>query len=226
MATWHCKNTGAYAKTSDAGWDNIQLVYSNLVKNGFSEAAACGVLVNMEYEGGFNPWRWESDDILATTDWTIIDASMVHGYGLCGWTPSGKYLHDNWNNLGLYPSTYRGYGPNYSDQPGSNGDGHAQCQFIIEGQQYNWITTGTGRYPISVSEYRALTDPADAAEYWCRDYEYPANLETQVSLRRSGVTWYSDRLIGSVPVADPYDDLALPLLLIIKKANDISNGLI
>ena len=95
MANWHAKNRYAYSKTSTEGWENIQLIYSNLVRSGFSEASACGVLVNMENESGFNPWRWESDNILASTDWTIIDSSMVHGYGLCGWTPSGKYLHDN-----------------------------------------------------------------------------------------------------------------------------------
>lgn len=226
MATWHAQNRYGYSKTSPEGWDNIQLIYSNLVRNGFTDEAACGVLANIEQETGFNPWRWENDDILSTSDWTIIDASMVHGYGLCGWTPSGKYLHDNWNNLGIYPSQYRGYAPNYSDQPGNASDGHAQCQFIIEAQQYNWVTSGPGRVNVSVSQFRALTDAADAAEVWCRNYEYPDHLADEVAERRQAVTWYADRLIGTIPVPDPYDDLALPLLLIIKKGFDNSNGLL
>ena len=222
MAQWHAKRTGAYSRSSTDGWDNIQLIYSNLVRNGFTDEAACGVIVNMEHEGGFNPWRWESDDVLATSDWTIIDSSMIHGYGLCGWTPSGKYLHDNWNNLGLYPSTYKGYAPNYSDQPGNASDGHAQMIFIIEGQQYNWITSGSGRVNVSWQQYRTITDPAWAAEVWCRNYEYPANLENEVAQRRAGVAWYYDRLAGTTPVPDPYDDLALPLLLLIITAVDNS----
>lgn len=224
MATWHAKNRLGYDKTSSEGWDNIQLIFSNLVRNGFTDEAACGVLANIEQETGFNPWRWENDDILSTSDWTIIDASMVHGYGLCGWTPSGKYLHDNWNNLHLYPSQYKGYAPNYSDQPGNASDGHAQCQFIIEAQQYNWVTTGSGRVNVSVSQFRALTDAADAAEVWCRNYEYPSDLAREVAERRQAVTWYANRLVGSTPVPDPLDALLTPIILLMKKAIDNNMG--
>lgn len=226
MANWHAKRTGSYSKNSTEGWENIQLIYSYLVRHGFSDASACGVIVNMEYEGGFNPWRWESDDVLSTSDWSIIDSSMVHGYGLCGWTPSGKYLHDNWANLGLYPSQYKGYAPNYSDQPGNASDGHAQCIFIVEGQRFNWVTSGTGRVNVSVATYRTITDPELAAEVWCRDYEYPANLETQVQLRRAAVGWYYDRLAGSTPVPDPVEGINTPLILILKKIADRSRGIL
>lgn len=224
MANWHAKRTGSYSKESTEGWENIQLIYSYLVRHGFSEASACGVLVNMQYEGGLNPWRWESDDVLSTTDWTIIDSSMIHGYGLCGWTPSGKYLHDNWANLGLYPSQYLGYAPNYDDQPGQASDGHAQCIFIVEGQQYNWVTSGTGRVNVSWSSYRNLTDPEYCAEVWCRNYEYPANLETQVALRRAGVSWFYDRLAGTIPVPDPVEGARGSIAVIFKKIADRSQG--
>lgn len=225
MINWHAKRTGSYSKNSSDGWDNIQLIWSNLVRNGFSEAAAAGVLVNMENEGGFNPWRWESDDVLATTDWNIIDSSMIHGYGLCGWTPSGKYLHDNWASLGLYPSTYKGYSPNYTDQPGNASDGHAQMIFIIEGQRYNWVTSGTGRVNVSWQQFRTIDDPAWAAEVWCRNYEYPANLEQEVSERRAGVSWYYDRLAGTIPVRDPLDDSIIGPWLY-KKIIDHNNGIL
>lgn len=227
MAQWHAKDRLGYDKTSTEGWDNIQLIYSNLVRHGFSEQAACGVLVNMEYEGGFNPWRWEYDNLMtynqSITEYVPSGMRYAPGYGLCGWTPSAKYTKDDWNNLGVYPSTYRGYAPNFADRQGNASDGHAQCQFIIEAQQYNWVTVGSGRVNVSVSEYRSLIDPAYAAEVWCRNYEYPVNLEAQVAARRQDVTWYVDRLVGSTPVIDPYDVLTFPLILLLMKA--INNGL-
>lgn len=218
MAIWHAKNYYGYTKSSVEGWDNIQLIYSNLIRRGFSEASACGVLVNIENESGFNPWSWENQQIMASTDWSIIDSSMVHGYGLCGWTPSGKYLHDNWSNLGLYPSSFRGFAPNYSDIPGNASDGHAQCIMIVEGQRYNWVTSGSGRVNVSWYDFRSITDPEWAAEVWCRNYEYPANLEQEVAERRSGVSWYYDRLYGTDPVHDPIEDISAPLVLLLKKA--------
>ena len=226
MAQWHAKRTGSYSKSSAEGWDNVQLIYSYLVRHGFTDAAACGVIANSVHEGGLNPWRWESDDVLATTDYNIIDSSMIHGYGLCGWTPSGKYLHDNWSNLGLYPSQYKGYAPNYSDQPGAASDGHAQCVFIVEGQRYNWVTQGTGRVNVTWQAYRTITDPQTAAEVWCRDYEYPANLEQEVQERRQEVLWFWERLEGTTPVPDPVENMGASLILILKKIADRSRGIL
>lgn len=226
MAQWHAKPKYPYSKESTEGWENTQLIYSYLVRHGFSDAAACGVIANSVHEGGLNPWRWQDDDILAITDWGIIDSSMSHGYGLCGWTPSGKYLHDNWSNLGLYPSLYKGYAPNFSDRPGAASDGHAQCVFIVEGQQYNWVTQGTGRVNVSVSEYRAINDPQTAAEVWCRNYEYPRDLEQEVIERRQEVLWFYERLSGTIPVPDPVENTGAPLIMILKKIADRSRGIL
>ena len=226
MAQWHAKQTGYYTKDSSEGWDNIQLIYSNLVRNGFSDAAACGVIVNMWHESGFNPWRWEHDNPMtynqSITEYIPSGMTYPPGYGLCGWTPSAKYTKDNWHNLGLYPSTYKGYAPNFADQPGNASDGHAQMIMIFDGQQYNWVTSGSGRVNVSWQQFRTITDPKWAAEVWCRNYEYPQHLQDEVDERRRDVDWYYDRLAGTTPVPDPYDDLALPLLLIIKTAVDNS----
>jgi len=228
MATWHAKNRLGYSKTSSEGWDNIQLIFSNLVRNGFTDEAACGVLANIEQETGFNPWRWENDNPMtynqSITEYIPSGMSYPPGYGLCGWTPSAKYTKDDWHNLGVYPSTYRGYAPNFADQQGNASDGHAQCQFIIEGQQYNWVTSGSGRVNVSVSQFRSLTDAAYAAEVWCRNYEYPRDLEREVAERRQAVTWYANRLVGSTPVPDPLDALLTPIVLLMKKAIDNSMG--
>lgn len=223
MATWHAKPRYAYAKDSAEGWDNVQLIYSYLVKHGFSDASACGVIANSVYEGGLNPWRWERD-ILRTkqesqSEYQPPGWNYAPGYGLCGWTPSAKYTVDNWRGLGIYPSSFNGYGPNYSDETGLETDGHAQCQFIVEGQRYNWVTSGTGRVNVSWSAYREITDPEWAAEVWCRNYEYPQNLETQVAIRRQEVGWFYDRLHGTTPVPDPLD-MIMPWIIFLKKAID------
>lgn len=224
MAIWHAKRTWLYDKESIEGWDNIQLIFSNLVRRGFTDAAACGVIANIEQEGGFNPWRWQDDILIASTDYNTINSDTTHGYGLCGWTPSGKYLIDNWSNLGLYPSGYKGYAPNYLDVTGDPSDGHAQCIMIVEGQQYNWVTSGAGRVNVSVSQFRALTDPQDAAEVWCRNYEYPRDLHNEVIQRRAAVGWYYDRLNGTTPVPDPVEHTSGALVAVFKKIADHSQG--
>ena len=54
---------------------NAQYVCSFLKSSGFSKAAACGVLGNMQQESGINPGNWE---VLPNTS---------YGYGLVQWTP-------------------------------------------------------------------------------------------------------------------------------------------
>lgn len=60
---------------------NAKYIYNYLKSQGFTKQAACGVLGNMQAEGGINPGIWEVRD------------NTSYGYGLVQWTPSTKFLN-------------------------------------------------------------------------------------------------------------------------------------
>ena len=94
MAVWHVKQTGAYGRTSQEAYDNAQLIYGVLYNLGWTLEAVCGVLGNMESESGYNPWRWQSDNILATTDTYELEHQTYHAYGLVQFDPASKYIYN------------------------------------------------------------------------------------------------------------------------------------
>ena len=93
--TWHAKRTGAYSPTSSQAYDNA-LEAMNIMMNdyGWTKAACCGVFGNINYEGGWNPWRWESDNVRSKAQ-AQADTGYTHGYGLIGWTPAQKSQFNN-----------------------------------------------------------------------------------------------------------------------------------
>lgn len=68
--------------TSTQMTKNAQYVCNFLKASGFSKAAACGVLGNMQQESGINPGIWE---VLPNTS---------YGYGLVQWTPVSTKFFD------------------------------------------------------------------------------------------------------------------------------------
>lgn len=84
---WHAKPSGAYSLSSNEGIDNI-LEMRDFLRNAafnYTDEAITGVVANSIYEGGLNPWRWESD--------TYPPTSTQRGCGLFGFTPYGRYLN-------------------------------------------------------------------------------------------------------------------------------------
>lgn len=159
---WHVKPYGGYAKESTEAKDNAIEIADILRNVNWTLNAIAGMLGNVGWEGGYNPWRWESDDVLSSTDTQLIEFSTQHGYGLYQFTPAGKYIMD------ATAQTYQGYGPNYSDIPGSQLDGQAQVIFLNFHADY----LQTPLYPLSYQEYKESEADADwLAAAWFYNFE-------------------------------------------------------
>lgn len=129
---WYAKATGGYASISPEGQANVMEMATIMRAQGWSIAAIAAMLGNGAGEGGLNPWRWENDDILASTDTYEIDVAQNHGYGLFGFTPAGSYIHDTW------AMAQPNYGPNFSDSPGIPEDGACQMGYFCRTVEPNW----------------------------------------------------------------------------------------
>ena len=166
---WHCKPYYGYLKESTEAKDNAIEIAEILHRNGWTINAIAGMLGNVGNESGYNPWLWEMQhpgstepDILASTDTELIANSNHHGYGLFQFTPAGKYIYDQ------YAQTYQGYGPNFSDIPGSYLDGQAQVIFVHYHADYAPTTT----YPYTYQQYKESDDtPEYLAAVWFFNYE-------------------------------------------------------
>lgn len=188
-AQWHVQRTGGYSRSSQEAIDNCVMIYSFLASLGWTLNAVCGLLGNFEYESGFNPWRWEGDIVISSSDSYNIDIATNHGYGLPQFTPAGKYAHDP------NAQTLPGFGVNYDDVTGSITDGEAQLQFINLYADY--IPTST--YPQSYSDFKVWSgSPEDAASIWIHNYERPGSYSTEPARRAAARYWF-DFLGGYIP---------------------------
>lgn len=180
---WNNKTYGAYDMYSTEAQENAVMAYSILQPRGWTLNAFCGLWANVGYEGGYNPWRWESDIILTSTDTTNMQSQNEHGYGLFQFTPSANYC------LSQIASSFSGYGPNFSDKTGSTNDGTAQLIYVDTQPGY-YTTT---QYPMTFSDYKkSAQSAADLAEIWLYNYERPANPSATLSDRRTAASyWYS-----------------------------------
>ena len=125
--SWHCKNAGAYGRSSTQASDNATEIYNICNSLGWTLESVCAMLGNMEHESGYNPWRWQGDIVLPVGDpriGTIGGGNTAHAYGLCQQDPAAKYIYRS------YAQMQNGFGPNYSDQAGSQYDGYAQMQYL------------------------------------------------------------------------------------------------
>lgn len=186
---WHYKNTGGYIRTSNEAVDNALMIYSILYNLGWTLNAVCGVLGNFEAESGLNPWRWQNDIVLASTDSYNIDVSTAHGYGLPQFTPAGKYAHEP------LAQVLTGFGVNYSDVVGSGNDGTAQLNFINQYADYQ----STGTWPQTYADFKNWSGtPEDAASIWLHNYERPLSYSTENDRRANARYWF-DLLGGYIP---------------------------
>lgn len=187
---WYAKSTGSYSRDSAAAIANAKEIANVLSGScGWTINAVCGLLGNMAAESGYNPWRWESDSILASTDTSLIATSTTHGYGLVQFTPAGKYI----NNA----SSYAGYGPNFSNKIGKATDGQAQMLYINDHADYY----ATSSYPLSYAQYKASTESADyLAAAWLYNYERPADPSATINARQSNALYWAGVLDGYIPV--------------------------
>ena len=185
---WHNKNTGAYAEGTTEFEENCNEIWHVLEPLGWTKNAVSAICGNFAHEGGMNPWRWESDNVLNYGN-PAIATSRTNGYGLAQFTPPGKYILDS------RAQTLSGYGPNYSDYPGSSNDGEAQVLFIDQYADY----IPTSACPMTYAEFKANTgDPYYLAEVWVRNYERPAVIDDNTKRIRGNSALYVFGILGGI----------------------------
>lgn len=184
-AKWHNKIRGAFTRESQEAFENAIMAFKKLSALGWSVNAISAVWGNIGSEGGYNPWRWESDSVLASTDTGLIASSTVHGYGLVQFTPSGKYIN------ATAAKSFFGYGPNFSDVVGNQNDGDAQLEYIDGYADYY----PTAAYPISIGQFKTSDYPPEyLARAWLYNYERPANPGATVASREADARYWYDIL--------------------------------
>ena len=188
--SWHCKATGTYDRTSQEAWDNCYQIYSILSSYGWTLNAISGVLGNIEAESLYNPWRWQDDIVLSVTNpiaWDTSATDTHHAYGLCQWDGPAKYIAN--------AQGYSGYGPNFSDQQGSNGDGAAQMAYLNDHADYYPTTT----YPETYAEYKVNTNSAAwNARAWFANFERGTWSDNRVT---AAEYWFNE--FGGIPPTPP-----------------------
>lgn len=183
QATWHAKPRGAYARNGAEALDNATLIYGTLAARGWTVNAVSALLGNIDGEGGYNPWRWESD--------IIQSAYGTSGYGLVQFTPGTKYIQ------AAAAKALADYAPNYSGATGANAhDGNAQIIFIDEHADY-YATTS---YPLSYAEFKASTDtPEYLTKAWIYNYERPLDPSASLASRIAAANYWYEVLSGITP---------------------------
>ena len=207
-AEWHAKTYGAYDRSSSEAVENAICTYNLLTSLGWTLQAMCAVYGNIEAESGYNPWRWEGDNVPSSNE------SPGYGYGFPQFTPSGKYINSS------EAQANEGYGPNYTDWQGNIFDGDSQLRFIDQYADYD-PDTPYG-YNISYEEFKTGEySPEYLAKAWLHNYERPRDQSESVELYRASIArhWY-DLLIpfdpsepippeggGGQPTPKPVEDL-------------------
>lgn len=211
--------------SSDAT-DNAQEIASILINDyGWTLEAAAGAIGNMYKESGLNPWIWQGT---LTQDNSLTEAQaraqhgIQHGYGLIGWTPSGKYQFNNFTSGGgvvYFPNydqeSYFGYGPYFRDVPGSALDGAAQVKLLCEAMSRNspniWVHHSGHLGP---SAYIQITQSPEyaAQEFWygAENSESSASIPQRQAYARDYYDWLKDHGWTPSPGALPQ---AMALLL-------------
>lgn len=204
--SWHNKTYGAYGRNSTEAYDNAVMIYGTLYSRGWTLEAVCGMLGNVEAESGYNPWRWEGDSVLTQGN-PRINWSTTNGYGLCQWTPAGKYI----NNAG----GYSGYGPNYSDLRGSDSDGYAQMLFLDENADY-FKNPAHPEYWIPYDQYKQATISDYSIDFLAHAWFYNFERGTWNPVRVTAAQYWYTTLGGITPPTPPTPTGNIPVWLLFK----------
>lgn len=202
---WHAMNSidgYGFATESQEAYENCMLMLQILYSYGFSAAAAAGVCGNVMQESAYNPWSWQDRNVLSSTDTYLIANSTVNGYGLYGFTPSGKYLlHD-------YSHKYSTFSPHYSDIMGNAYDGDAQTRYMADQldpdvQWQLWRVIANSGRSITFDEYKQMTDPRDAAYIFMIGFEGPDHAGANLSGRQAAAEYWYGIFSGITPGPPP-----------------------
>ena len=202
--TWHASISQWYTPNSQEAIDNATEAAAILINQyGWTEAACAGMFGSIDEEGAWNPWSWQGTGSPAngalTRSQAMNEHGTNHGYGLIGWTPSGKYQFNNFATSGgtvYFPNynqeSYPGYAPYFKNEEAlaSPSDGAAQIKLIAEAMAAGSGNIWVRRKDCTTSQYIALTDPKKAAYYWCWNAEFPGGLPGSAKKReKNAVAW-------------------------------------
>lgn len=187
---WHAKASGGYALGSQESIDNAVQIYNVLSQFGFEYNPICAILGNIGYESGYNPWRWQSDYIVSTTETYYITHSTGHAYGLFQFDTAGRYLNN---------TTARGYpeyAPNYANQAGGITDGIAQLKFMNNYDvPINVAYIPTSSYPLTYAQFKVSTQNVDWLTY---AWEYNYERGTWANARLTHADYWFNNLINYI----------------------------
>ncbi|MBP9988953.1 MAG: hypothetical protein KBT46_05585, partial [Ruminococcus sp.] len=110
------------------------------------------------------------------------------------YTPNGKYI------LNPNAQSLQGFSPNYRGHTGTPEDGTAQILFTSRyGDWYNreWAPS---EYRMDYEEYKHSTQsPEILARVWLWCYEYPADIESQYTIRSNSAKYFYELFKGEPP---------------------------
>ena len=177
--------------------DNALIVYNFLTANGYSHAAAIGVLANMEHESYINPGQVEHG----------YGGITSRGYGLVQWTPANTKILA------------------YAKQVGGNWyDGDLQLQYLLVSVPASWIATKA--YPQSYAQYLTLDNIYTATRAFFWNFErgtYTTAMDTYALYWHNYIESVKPEPTPTptptpTPPEPPYsDDDAVPILLYLLK---------
>lgn len=210
---WHAKKKYGYNKGSDGLIDNARMILNTLSDANFTLEAVCGILGNMYHESGLNPFRWQSDDVLAYGS-SGLD-STAHGYGLVQLTKARPYF-----DIGGRDTM------SFSDRNGKvDADSNLQMDVIANDRlnKYNPFITERHtpeEFKVSWSDFKNLTDLRIATGAWLWGYEFPSGASSKLAQRLETANYFYNLLSGYSPQPPqpptPTDRKKLPIWLIYK----------
>jgi len=212
---WYNKARGAYARESNEAYQNALMAWGILSRRGWGLLAFCGFWGNVGSESGWNPWRWQSDYILASTDTYYIETQTQpgHAYGLPQWDPSAKYIYGG--------RGYSGHQPNFSDSPGGPNEGTAQIMFLddtaVSSGQY--FPNPNYNYQVTWEQYKAMTLDNYSYEYATRAWFHNYERGTWDPQRVISCKYFYEKLSGVTPPT-PGGRIPIWLMFKLKRRNE------
>ena len=196
--SWYAKTSGGYPKESAEAHNNATEIFNILKTRGWTDNAIYACLGNLDHEGQYNPWRWESDNVPTYEEYQSWDESEQrrHGYGMWGFTPASKYIASS------YARSIRGYAPNFSNLTGGSTDGYAQTYFMDSGGS-GWIVRERFNN-MTFAEFKTSNQSLyTAVKVFLYCFENPANPELSLQSRYEAALYWQEYFTGVQPQPDP-----------------------
>ena len=220
--SWHTKNTYGYLRSSTEAYDNAKMIYDILAYCGWHLAPICAAIGNSEVESGYNPWRWQNENVLDKNDPIISVPNQQHAYGLFQQDPPSKYIYDSYAQ-GVY-----GYGPNYSNEVGNINDGSAQVFYLnhvcADPNAGEWADYWGSSYYMNFDDF--IIDDIHSPTYLAETFRVSYERGNPSPERGAAAEYWFSVFQGVTPDPPPYPPgtgaRAIPVWLFIKIIHDRS----